>query len=96
LRALGFAAAFEQDADFSAATDDPEGLQIDQVIHQAFVRVDEKGAEAAAATAMVLRAGGIAEPPKEFKVDRPFLLMIRDVRTGLIYFMGRVSNPIAQ
>lgn len=94
LRAMGFAAAFEQDADFSAATDDPEGLQIDQVIHQAFVRVDEKGAEAAATTAMML-VGGMAEPPKEFKVDRPFVFMIRDVRTGLIYFIGRVTNPIA-
>jgi serpin B len=94
LRAMGFAAAFEQDADFSGAADDPDGLQIDQVIHQSFVKVDEKGAEAAAATAMVLRAGGIAKPPQEFKVDRPFVFMIRDVRTGLIYFIGRVSNPI--
>ena len=94
LRAMGFAAAFEQDADFSGATDDPDGLQIDQVIHQSFVRVDEKGAEAAAATAMVM-VGGILEPPKEFKVDRPFLFMIRDARTGLIYFIGRVSNPIS-
>jgi len=93
LRAMGFAAAFEQDADFSVATDDPEGLQIDQVIHQAFIRVDEKGAEAAAATAAVILAGGRAEPPKEFKVNRPFVFMIRDVRTGLIYFIGRVSNP---
>jgi serpin B len=94
LRAMGFAAAFEQDADFSGATDDPDGLQIDQVIHQSFVRVDEKGAEAAAATAMVM-VGGILEQPKEFKVDRPFLFMIRDARTGLIYFIGRVGNPIS-
>jgi len=94
LRAMGFAAAFEQDADFSGATADPEGLLIDQVIHQSFVRVDEKGAEAAAATAMVM-VGGILEPPKEFKVNRPFLFMIRDLHTGLIYFIGRVSNPIS-
>ena len=93
LRAMGFAAAFEQDADFSGATDDPEGLRIGQVIHQAFIRVDEKGAEAAAATAAIMLAAGIPEPPKEFKVDRPFLFMIRDTRTGLIYFIGRVSNP---
>jgi len=96
LRAMGFAAAFEQGADFSAATNHPEGLQIDQVIHQAFIRVDEKGAEAAAATAVVMLAGGMAEPPKEFKVDRPFVFMIRDVRTGLIYFIGGVSNPMSQ
>jgi serine protease inhibitor len=95
LRTMDFAAAFEQDADFSGATDDPDGLQIDQVIHQSFVRVDEKGAEAAAATAAVMLAGGIPEPPKEFKVDRPFLFMIRDARTGLIYFIGRVGNPIS-
>src|SRR5262249_7715950 len=94
LRAVGFAAAFEQDADFSAATDDAEGLQIDQVIHQSFVKVDEKGAEAAAATAAVILAGGIPKPPQEFKVDRPFLFMIRDADTGLVYFIGRVSNPI--
>ena len=90
---MGFAAAFERAADFSDATDDPDGLQIDQVIHQSFVRVDEKGAEAAAATAAIMLAAGIPEPPKEFKVDRPFLFMIRDTRTGLIYFIGRVSNP---
>jgi serine protease inhibitor len=94
LRAMGFAAAFEQDADFSGAADDPDGLQIDQAIHQAFVRVDEKGAEAAAATAIVFAGAGILKPPTVFKVDRPFLFMIRDARTGLIYFIGRVSNPI--
>jgi serine protease inhibitor len=44
---------------------------------------------------MVMCVGGIPETPKEFKVDRPFLFIIRDARTGLIYFIGRVSNPIS-
>lgn len=99
LKALGIRRAFEvEQADFSAMSDNPEGLFIGEAIHKAFVDVNEQGTEAAAATAVVMRggsAGGI-EPPKQFVADRPFLFLIRDRRTQQIHFMGKVCSPISQ
>jgi len=62
------------------------------------VRVDEKGTEAAAATANAGLAGAAAVPmpkPIEFRADHPFLFFLRDDETGLVLFMGRVTNPSA-
>jgi serpin B len=64
------------------------------VIHKAFVDVNEEGTEAAAATAVMMRA--LAAPmdkPKVFKADHPFIYLIRDNRSGVILFMGRLSEP---
>ena len=87
-------------ADFSgmSASKDPMGqLYIGKVIHKAFVEVNEEGAEAAAATALVVRAesAGPGEffPPKVFRADHPFIYMIRDDHSGSILFMGRVGRP---
>jgi serpin B len=94
---MGMKRAFTSDADFSkmakAKTAD-EKIQISEVFHKAFVKVDEDGTEAAAATAVTARAGAAA-PSKVFEVkaDHPFLFFIRDEPTGLILFMGRVSDP---
>ena len=96
LKQLGIRKAFsESEANFSGMTTDPEGLFIRSVAHKAFVDVNEKGTEAAAATAIFAYAGGAknSEAPKEFRADRPFLFVIRDWRTNLIHFVGRVSNP---
>jgi serpin B len=58
------------------------------------VKVDEKGTEAAAATAAVMaRAAAALAPPAEFKADHPFLFFIRDNASGMILFMGRVADP---
>jgi serine protease inhibitor len=98
LQKLGMKKAFSQThADFSNITHDPEGLFVGSVIHKAFVDVNEKGTEAAAATAIMMALGCAMEPkpPKKFRADRPFLFFIRDRRTKLIHFMGRVTNPIA-
>jgi len=76
-----------------------ERLHIDKVFHKAFVKVDEKGTEAAAASAVVMAARGMmrpAAPPVEFTADHPFLFFLRDVRSGMILFMGRVSDPAAK
>ncbi len=78
---------------------DPEvGLYISAVIHKAFVEVNEKGTEAAAATAVIMgaRPGPIRAKPKQiiFRADHPFLFMIRDNKSGSILFMGRVVNPL--
>jgi len=56
--------------------------------------VDEKGTEAAAATAVIFEFGGIIEPPAPvFKADHPFIFMIQDDETGNILFMGKVVDP---
>jgi serpin B len=74
--------------------DDPAGLYISAAVHKAFVDVNEKGTEAAAATAMVMRPGCAMrqDPPKTFRADHPFLFVIRDRQTGLIHFMGRMTG----
>ncbi len=63
------------------------------MIHQAFIAVDEKGTEAAAATAVVMRATAAPLKQVELRIDRPFLFVIQDDETGTILFMGRVADP---
>ena len=100
LKAMGMPAAFDPvKADFSgmaeaAKTHEPP-LFISAVIHKAFVAVDEQGTEAAAATAVAMRAGAARMPiePKIFKADHPFVFLIRHNATGEILFMGRLTNP---
>ena len=72
-----------------------EPLEIADVLHQAFIAVDEKGTEAAAATAVVMRATAAPSDQVSLRVDRPFLYLIQDTETGAILFMGRVSDPTA-
>jgi serpin B len=97
LKALGMKDAFIfGKADFSGmngVTSGDERLYISEVIHKAFVDVNETGTEAAAATAVVMKVGAAPQKPKEFNADHPFIFMIRDKRTGTILFMGRVLNP---
>ena len=71
-------------------------LLISDVLHQAFVSVDEAGTEAAAATAVIVattRAVVVELEPIEVVVDRPFVFLIRDRGTGAILFLGRVFEP---
>lgn len=93
LRSLGMKLPFDpRQTDFSALSPDDE-LYIHDAFHKVFVEVNEEGAEAAAATAIVMAresAAGFA-----FRADRPFLFLLRDTRTGDILFMGRVTNPNA-
>ena len=105
LKAMGMVRAFTDPlqpngADFSgmcASKNPMDRLYIAKVLHKAFVEVNEKGTEAAAATAVMLAAGRSA--PRSvpfvptFKADRPFLFLIRDIQTGSILFMGRMMNP---
>jgi serpin B len=97
LVALGMPTAFTDDADFSGLTVD-EPLKVSEVLHEAFVAVDELGTEAAAATAVVMqRAGAMPQPPVPFVVDRPFLFVIHeqshDVEHDVPLFVGRVTDP---
>lgn len=80
-------------ADFSGMTGNKQ-LNIDAVIHQAFVDVNEEGTEAAAATAvLMLDSISMPKPIKIFKADHPFVFIIQDRETGNILFVGRVSDP---
>lgn len=81
-------------ADFTGMSATRE-LYIGFVIHQAFVDVHEQGTEAAAATAVGMRAGGMPPPPKPALIDRPFMFLIRDRVTGSVLFVGRVTDPTA-
>ncbi len=94
LRALGMVDAFEADrADFSGMDGDRD-LYIGSVVHKAFVSVDENGTEAAAATAVIMQVtSALPGEPIVLTVDRPFLFLIRDTRTGGILFVGRVVAP---
>jgi len=94
LAAMGMQAAFSDTADFSGM-DGTYDLLISEVIHEAFIVVDEKGTEAAAATAVIMARGGLPETPRVVIFDRPFLFAIRDTETGTILFLGRVMDPSA-
>jgi serpin B len=92
LAEMGMPLAFSDAADFSGLTGRPD-LCVDDVIHEAFIEVDEQGTEAAAATAVVIRTTAMPFDPVVFLADRPFLFLLRDRNTGTILFMGRVSDP---
>jgi len=92
LAAMGMPIAFSSGADFSGMTGNPE-LFISDVVHKAFVAVDEAGTEAAAATAVIMELTAVPEPPVEVTLDRPFIFLIRDIETGAVLFVGRVLNP---
>lgn len=101
LKEMGMRKAFtERVADFTAmstSSDPDDRLYISKVLHKAFVEVNEKGAEAAAATA-VMMARPTSAPAAfpftpEFRADRPFLFLIRDMDSGMILFLGRIQQP---
>jgi serpin B len=92
LAEMGMPIAFSGDADFSGMTGNRD-LFISDVIHKAFVAVDEAGTEAAAATAVIMKMSAVPGPPVEVTIDRPFIFLIRDIETGAILFFGRVLNP---
>ena len=94
LSGMGMPIAFSGAGDFSGMTGNPE-LFISDVVHKAFVAVDEAGTEAAAATAVIMKLTAVPEPPVEITIDHPFIFMIRDIETDAILFVGRVVNPAA-
>jgi len=87
---MGMAIAFDPNlADFSGINPTAE-LYIDRVQHKAFVRVDEVGTEAAAATSVDF---GVTSAPPVFQIDRPFIFVLRERISGTILFMGKVVDP---
>lgn len=93
LQSLGMTDAFTPNvADFSGMTSD-QSLFVGVAVHQAIIILDENGTEAAAATGFGLGLVSLPPQPKEVVIDRPFLFFIRDVKTGVVVFAGRVVNP---
>jgi len=93
LSKMGMPEAFDAGrADFSGM-DGKKELFIGDIFHKAFVAVDEKGTEAAAATAVIMEAMMAPVDNIELRVDRPFIFLIRDQSTGTILFLGRVLDP---
>jgi serpin B len=90
LAVLGILDAFGGRADFSGMSD-LQDLFVGPVFHKAFVKFNEEGTEAAAATAVVMKRLAI-EHETVFRADRPFLFLIRDNATGSILFMGRIAD----
>ena len=93
---MGMPDAFTLQADFSGM-DGTGGLFISEVFHKAWVDVNEKGTEAAAATVGVVAAGAAPmwppAPPPVFRADHPFIFCIRDTRSGSLLFLGRLADP---
>lgn len=94
LKELGMPRAFSSAAEFGGMTT-AEPLNISEVVHKAFVEVDEKGTEAAAATGVIMatRSALVEAEPKTFRADHPFLFLIRHRESGAILFLGRLSQP---
>lgn len=97
LSAMGMPTAFTGGAADFSGMDGTKNLYISDVIHKAFIDVNEEGTEAAAATAVVMdlamAAPGGNPPVPEFRADHPFVFLIKDKETGTILFIGRVANP---
>jgi serpin B len=92
LSSLGMSIAFSKNADFSLISPNAN-LQISQVLHKAFVDVDESGTTAAAVTAVIIGATAVYNPPPTV-IDHPFIFVIQEMSSGLILFAGTVNNPL--
>lgn len=94
LVSLGMDRVFSDQADFSGI-DGRKDLKIDNVVHSAFIIADENGSEATAATGVILSPTATAEAPVTLTIDHPFIFFIRDNKTGVLLFVGKVTNPVS-
>ncbi len=89
---MGMGIAFTDAADFSNISDQYD-LLINDVLHQTFIETNEEGTEAAAVTVVGVGTTSMPPPPLVFKMDHPFIYIIRETTTNSIIFMGRVADP---
>jgi serpin B len=94
LAGLGMSLTFSSRANFTGITSEAT-LTLGDVIHQGFIQVDEQGTEAAGATAILMPQPVAQYPGATFRADRPFLFLIQDHNTGVVLFVGRVTDPSA-
>jgi serine protease inhibitor len=95
LAKLGMAVAFENSADFQGIPQRLAQLRISEIRHASFLKVDEEGTEATAATTTGIVAAAVRSVTQPFHmvVDHPFFVAIRDERSGQILFMGVIEQP---
>jgi len=94
LETLGMPTAFTDAADFRGIFTISEPLKVQTVVQKAHAAVDEEGTTAAAATGMAVQATSLVLPrPLQLRVDRPFVFLLRDLASGQILFLGRVTDP---
>ena len=96
LQRLGIKQAFRHDADLSGLFDHNEPFVVSDVVHKTFLEINEKGTEAAAATAIgVSISSALMSPPKfvAFHADHPYLIVLRHKPTGAILFIGKIEEP---
>lgn len=100
LQRMGMVDPFTGSADFRnmLAGDMPPAFFIGDVLHKAYIAIDEEGTEAAAATALTMWATGISVPPRPFEmiVDRPFIYAVADNLSGSMLFLGVMHDPRTQ
>jgi serpin B len=100
LMTMGMAKAFSEDADFSKMTNEPNQLFISNIYHKTFVGLDERGVEAAAATAVLMADKATPMEPVKVKLDRPYFFVIyesgQEAPTNTPLFVGRVMDPSAK
>lgn len=89
---MGMPIAFSDMADLSGING-TGGLYIEDVVHQAFIKVNEAGTEAAAATAVIINFTSMPDNVVRVDINRPFIFAIRDIPTGAVLFAGRIVNP---
>jgi len=91
LKDLGMEIAFDpEEADFTGMYE-PGDIYIDRIIHKTFLKVDEEGTEAAAATVVGVGTTGIG---LTMHINRPFLFVIRENHSGTILFIGKIVDPV--
>jgi Serine protease inhibitor len=91
LKAMGMAIAFTDSADFSKMY--PRKVHITKAVHKTYIKVNEAGTEAAAATAIGITFTSAPSQPREFKADHPFIYIIAEKQTGTILFTGTLNDP---
>lgn len=93
LKAMGMQRAFdESSAQFQKVGNAGGNIFLTRVIHDTFLKIDEKGAEGAAVTTVGF---GVESVPPTIIFDRPFLLVLRHIETGIPIFIGKVSDPLS-
>jgi len=93
LQSLGMQHVFDESCADLSGMDGTHLLYLSNVVHKAYIEVNEEGSEAAAATAAVVMTRSMPRPPEQFMADRPFLFLIKDCRTKAVLFMGKLAQP---
>merc|ERR1719295_1609670 len=93
LKRLGVKDLFESGRADLSGFSGSKSLYASALLQKAFIEVNEEGTEAAAATGMIVNSRSMQPKPPAFVCDHPFIFYIKDFKTGLILFTGRIMNP---